>query len=35
MLIARDVGRVPDVDGIDNRLSRYTDTDPFRVRFGR
>ena len=35
MLIARDVGRVPDVDGIDNRRSLYTDTDPFRIRHGR
>lgn len=35
MLIARDVGKVPDVGGIDDRLWLHTDTDPFRVRFGR
>jgi hypothetical protein len=35
MLVARDVGGVLDVGGIDDRLALYTDTDPFRVRFGR
>ncbi|WP_250283826.1 hypothetical protein [Frankia sp. CiP1_Cm_nod2] len=35
MLIARDVGRVADVSGIDNAGSHYTDTDPFRLRFGK
>lgn len=35
LLIARDVGRVPDVGGIDDRLWLHTDTDPFHVRFGK
>ncbi|WP_157180566.1 hypothetical protein [Protofrankia coriariae] len=35
MLVARDVGRVADVSGIDNSFSHYTDTDPFHLRFGK